>query len=81
MMMTSIGVAIVNHNTREHLHACLASVAAEGPSEVVVVDNASLDGSVELVRTEYPRVVLHANEKNIGYGAAANQAMASCREN
>jgi hypothetical protein len=45
---------------------------------VAVVDNASLDGSAEMVQAEYPHVVLHANKKNVGYGAAANQAMASC---
>ena len=59
--MTPIAVAIVNYNTREHLCACLATVVAEVPSEVVVVDNASSDGSVEMVRADYPHVVLHAN--------------------
>jgi GT2 family glycosyltransferase len=73
-----IAVVIVNYNTREHLRACLATVLSETPSEVVVVDNASSDGSVEMVQADYPDVVLHANETNVGYGAAANQAIASC---
>jgi GT2 family glycosyltransferase len=76
--MTPIAVAIVNYNTREHLHACLATVQLEAPSEVVVVDNASSDGSTEMVRADYPWVALHANKTNLGYGAAANQAIASC---
>src|SRR5688572_17909236 len=76
--MTAIAVAIVNYNTREHLRACLATVQLEAPSEVVVVDNASSDDSVEMVRTDYPRVMLHANRTNPGYGAAANQAVESC---
>jgi GT2 family glycosyltransferase len=45
---------------------------------MVVVDNASSDGSAEMVRAEYPWVTLHANKANLGYGAAANQAIASC---
>src|SRR4030095_7411460 len=76
--MPSIAVAIVNYNTREHLHACLTTVQPEAPSEVVVVDNASSDGSAEMVRTRYPWVTLYANKTNPGYGAAANQAIASC---
>jgi N-acetylglucosaminyl-diphospho-decaprenol L-rhamnosyltransferase len=76
--MTSIAVAIVNANTCEHLRACLATVQAEGAGEVVVVDNASADGSVALVQAAYPWVRLQANETNLGYGAGANQAMALC---
>ena len=76
--MPSFAVAIVNYNTREHLAACLATVQVEVPIEVVVVDNASSDGSAEMVRTRYPWVTLYANKTNPGYGAAANQAIASC---
>jgi GT2 family glycosyltransferase len=76
--MTPIAVVVVNYNTLQHLRACLATVQSERPSEVVVVDNASSDGSVEMVRSEYPWVTLHANRKNLGYGAAANQGVASC---
>jgi GT2 family glycosyltransferase len=76
--MMPIAVAIVNYNTREHLRECLGTVYAEAPSKVVVVDNASSDSSVEMVQAEYPWVVLHANKTNLGYGAAANQAIASC---
>jgi len=74
----SMAVVIVNYNTREHLRACLAAVLRESPREVVVVDNASTDHSVEMVRADYPQVVLHANAINVGYGAAANQAIAGC---
>jgi len=76
--MTSIAVAIVNYNTRDHLRACLATVQAEVPSEVVVADNASADGSIEMVQAGYPSVLLHANKTNLGYGTAANQAIARC---
>jgi len=77
-MTESVDVAIANFNTREHLHACLASVLPENPRKTVVVDNASSDLSVEMVRTEYPQIALQANKTNLGFGAAANQAIASC---
>jgi GT2 family glycosyltransferase len=75
---TEIAVAIVSYNTREHLRNCLATVLTETASETVVVDNASSDGSVEMIRSEYPWVVLCANRTNDGYGGAANQAIARC---
>jgi GT2 family glycosyltransferase len=75
---TTIGVVVVNFNTRDYLRACLASIEAERPNEIVVVDNASHDGSVDMVRSEYPRVRLICNQTNVGYGAAANQAFALC---
>jgi GT2 family glycosyltransferase len=75
----TFAVAIVNYNTLDHLRACLASVQAETPDEIVVVDNASNDGSAEMVRADYPNVTLYANRVNRGYGAAANQALAGSR--
>jgi len=77
--MSGIAVAIVNADTREELRACLATVLAECPEEVVVVDNASVDGSVALVEHAYPGVRLLANATNVGYGSAANQALSACR--
>src|SRR5437764_2953357 len=75
----AVSVAIVSFNTRRELQACLDSVIEEAPGEIVVVDNASTDGSVEMVRTQYPSVLLLANATNNGYGAAANQAIKSTR--
>lgn len=71
----TIGVAVVSFNTREYLRACLDSVLSESPSEVIVVDNGSSDGSVEMVRQDYPTVVLHLEPTNPGYGAGANRAI------
>jgi GT2 family glycosyltransferase len=76
--MPPVDVVIVNHNTRDLLRDCLRSVRCEAPREVVVVDNASSDGSAEMVHTEYPWAVLHSNKTNVGYGTAANQGIASC---
>jgi GT2 family glycosyltransferase len=70
-------VVIVSFNTVELLRACLKSVLKQSPAEVIVVDNASSDGSAEMVRTEYPAVVLQVNQTNVGYGRAANQAIAN----
>ncbi len=75
--MSGIGVVVVNHNTREHLRACLASLP-RGEVAPVVVDNASTDGSVEMVRAEFPEAVVLADGSNPGYGAAANRGVEAC---
>ncbi|HEX5761381.1 MAG TPA: glycosyltransferase family 2 protein [Thermoanaerobaculia bacterium] len=77
-MAVEWGVAVVNYQSRDLLRECLASLRAEGPARVVVVDNASSDGSAEMVASEYPEVVLEANRENRGYGSGANQAVALC---
>jgi N-acetylglucosaminyl-diphospho-decaprenol L-rhamnosyltransferase len=73
-----LSVIVVNWNVRDLLRACLRSVLDDWPDdvEVVVVDNASRDGSVEMVRREFPDVRLIANADNVGFGAANNQALA-----
>ncbi len=76
--MAEMAVAIINHNTREQLRRCLATVRSAAPRQVVVVDNSSTDGSVEMVRDDFPEVELRANMINPGYGAGANQAISLC---
>lgn len=73
-----ISVVIVSYNSRELLRACLTSIELEEPSEIVVIDNVSSDASAEMVRQDFPKVRLMKSEKNNGYGAAANRAIASC---
>ena len=73
-----ISVVVVNWNTRELLKNCLASIAdtAAGLAyEIIVVDNASQDGSQEMVRQFFPNVRLIANDENKGFGVANNQAL------
>lgn len=67
--MVDLGVVIVNWNTRDYLRDCLASVfASEGVTyRVVVVDNASPDGSADMVRASFPQVDLIASPVNGGY--------------
>lgn len=76
--MTNLSVVIVNYNTRGHLRACLESLRQAGFSEVLVVDNASSDGSQEMVRSSFPWVTLLENDTNPGYGSGANLGIASC---
>ncbi|URA10863.1 glycosyltransferase family 2 protein [Thermospira aquatica] len=70
-----ISVIIVNYNTRELTLACLASLYSytEGVSfEVIVVDNASNDGSGEAIRKHFPQTKLIINSENLGFGVANN---------
>jgi GT2 family glycosyltransferase len=75
----SMSVAVINYNTREHLRRCLSSIRAEAPADIVVVDNASSDGSAEMVRACFPEVRLHAASVNHGYGAGCNRALEHSR--
>lgn len=71
-------VVILNYNTRELLHNCLRTVLNSSNSlqtTVCVVDNASKDGSAEMVQGEFPAVELIANVRNVGYSAGNNDAM------
>src|SRR4051794_20296624 len=73
--MPEVSVAIVSWNTRDLLRRCLDSFATEADSarcEVWVVDNASTDGSAEMVREEFPWVQLEASKENLGFGPAIN---------
>lgn len=77
-------VIIVNWKVRELLRGCLESVRSDsgltaGAVEVIVVDNDSGDGSVEMVREAFPDVRVIANDENLGFGRANNQALGLCR--
>ncbi len=72
-----LSVIIVNYNVRYFLEQCLHSVRTAGQGmdiEVFVVDNASVDGSVKMVREKFPEVKCLANAENIGFARANNQA-------
>ena len=71
-----LDVCIVSWRTRELLRRCLRSVVGRPEAaEVIVVDNASGDGTVEMVRGEFPGVSLIANDSNLGFAAGSNQAI------
>ncbi len=76
--MASLAVVIVSYNTRDLLRNCLHSIgpgAARATLDIWVVDNASRDGSAEMVRAEFPQVHLIANTHNGGYAYANNLAL------
>lgn len=75
-----LSICIVNWNTCDFLRDCLSSlyqypVRGAGGQEIIVVDNASDDGSAELVAREFPEVTLIRNCENKGYAEGNNQAM------
>ena len=71
-------VAVVSYNTCAMTLDCIASVRAslgEEPHEIIVVDNASTDGTCQAIRQAFPSVVLLENQSNSGYARAVNQAV------
>ncbi len=77
-----VSVLVVSWNTRDLLRECLRSIYLRPSSvslEVICVDNASSDGSVEMVRREYPQVRIIANQTNERFVAANNQAIQVAR--
>jgi beta-phosphoglucomutase-like phosphatase (HAD superfamily) len=78
----TLSVLIVNWNTRDLLRACLQSLRQyplSEPMEVWVLDNASRDGSAEMVQQEFPEVHLIASDCNLGYAAGNNRLIQQAR--
>ena len=76
--MYDISIIIVNYNVKHFLDQCLRSVNEAKQHlnvEVMVVDNDSIDGSVEHIRKEFPDVRMFANKENVGFARANNQAI------
>jgi hypothetical protein len=80
-----ISLIIVNWNGKDLLRECLRSVReerarADAPTgEVIVVDNASTDGSAAMVREEFPEAQLIVNSQNVGFAAGNNGGLRRCR--
>jgi N-acetylglucosaminyl-diphospho-decaprenol L-rhamnosyltransferase len=73
-----LDVVVVSYRSRRLLESCLASLREHAPAfpySVYVVDNASNDGTVEMVRSDFPEVELIASERNLGFAAANNAAI------
>lgn len=78
--MTHLSIVIVSYNSKALLRDCLQSVldtAADLSPETVVVDNASSDGNVSMMRKEFPMVRVIANSENLGFARATNQGIAA----
>ncbi|MEK7458474.1 MAG: glycosyltransferase family 2 protein [Patescibacteria group bacterium] len=76
-IMTKISIVILSYNTKEYLIKALKSVAlvAEKDWEIIVVDNASTDGSPEIVKHKFPSVTLIRNKNNLGFAGGNNIGM------
>ncbi|MCA8956284.1 MAG: glycosyltransferase family 2 protein [Planctomycetes bacterium] len=80
--MIDVSVVVVTWNSAAEIEGCLRSVLAQRGAlrqEVLVVDNASGDGTAALVREHFPEVTLIANDDNRGFAAGNNQAFARAR--
>ena len=76
-MTPDLSILIVTWNTKERIQECLQSIFTCAPKiqfEIVVVDNASQDGTVDLILAKFPSVSMIQNTENIGYGPAQNKA-------
>jgi N-acetylglucosaminyl-diphospho-decaprenol L-rhamnosyltransferase len=73
-----ISAIIANHNGEGNLFRCLASLEGQG-IEILLVDNASSDGSLDLVRQRFPEVTVLPQDRNLGFAAANNLAAARAR--
>jgi N-acetylglucosaminyl-diphospho-decaprenol L-rhamnosyltransferase len=78
---TQLAVVIISWNVRDLLARCLDSLfrdldSSQIDSRVLVIDNASMDGSVEMIREKFPHVELTASEKNLGFAGGNNLGLA-----
>ena len=72
-----LSIVVVSFNTRELTRSCLQSISDHCHGldyELILVDNASSDGSTEMVARDFPQVRLLANSENLGFARANNQA-------
>lgn len=75
--MSDVAIVIPNYNGISFLDACLRSVLEQidVSAEIIVVDNASSDGSQEFIRKNFPSVQLHCLDKNYGFCRAVNEGI------
>ena len=76
--MIDLSIIIVSYNTSDFLKGCLGSIKATSKGftyEIIVVDNASSDNSLEMLKMEFPEVILIKNQENIGFSKANNMGV------
>jgi N-acetylglucosaminyl-diphospho-decaprenol L-rhamnosyltransferase len=71
-----VGAVVVNHDAGDALMTCVASLRRQDVGDVVVVDNASRDGSADRLREQDPRARVVSTGRNLGYGAGVNRGLA-----
>lgn len=73
-----VSIIIVNYNTKDLIKNCINSIykhTKDVDFEIIVSDNGSVDGSVEMIKSEFPNVILIENNANLGFGAANNRGL------
>lgn len=74
-----LSIIIPSYNTKEFLRSCIKSILEEKSInlklEIIVVDNASIDGSSEMIEKEFPNIILIKNKTNLGFSKANNLAI------
>ncbi len=81
MPQSPLTIIIVNYNTADDLHNCLTSIYRQSKAftpKIIVVDNASRDTSLAMLRRDFKKVHVIANKNNRGFAAANNQALRKC---
>lgn len=79
-----LSIIIVNYNVKHFLQQCLQSVyksIGDLGVEIIVVDNNSVDKSIEMLREHFPKLKLIINDKNVGFAKANNQAIKQAKGN
>jgi len=77
-MSMDLSICIVTFNARDYLRACLESIRQYAPAlnyEIIVADNASTDGTTEMLARDYPQVRLIHNAQNLGFSKPVNQTL------
>lgn len=78
-MDIKLSIIIVNYNTSELLKECLLSIKTDVHHEIIVIDNASSDESISMLKKNFPGVLVIENSKDIGFAAANNQGIRKAR--
>lgn len=76
--MIDLSIVIVSFNTKGILKDCLQSISGflkDSSKEIIVIDNNSIDGTLDLIRSEFKGVKIIENKENLGFGKANNQGM------
>lgn len=74
-----VSIIIVNYNTKQLIADCLNSIFEQTKDinfEVIVSDNGSTDGSIQMLKADFPKVILIENNVNLGFGTANNRGLA-----
>lgn len=76
-MLNTVSVILINYNGIRFLENCLSSVQNQTykPLEIIIIDNASKDSSLELAQQKYANIKVVSNDENIGFAQAANQGI------